>query len=106
MNNAPIIHADRGATFRVDAPTASTVEVAPWGGDNGMGKGPFPMVKGADGAWTVTIPPARAGFHYYHLNIDGVNVADPASLPYYGWGRFTSAVDVPEAGVDFYDAKD
>jgi hypothetical protein len=45
------------------------------------------------------------GFHYYWLVLNGVSVNDPASLTYFGYGKETSAVEVPEAGVDFYDLK-
>jgi enterochelin esterase family protein len=37
------------------------------------------MVRGKDGFWTVTTPPAAPGFHYYSLLVDGVAVNDPAS---------------------------
>jgi enterochelin esterase family protein len=46
------------------------------------------------------------GFHYYWLLVDGVAVNDPASETYFGYGKETSGVEVPEQGVDFYDAKD
>jgi len=31
---------------------------------------------------------------------------DPSSETYFGYGRQTSGVEVPEQGVDFYDVKD
>jgi enterochelin esterase family protein len=40
------------------------------------------------------------------LVIDGVNVIDPASDVFYGTGRMCSAIDIPEAGADFYTVKD
>ena len=99
----PRIHADLRVTFRVKAPEARKVQVR--GGD-GLGKGPFDMVKGEGGFWTVTTPPAVPGFHYYWLLIDGVAVNDPASETFFGYGKPTSGLEVPEKGVDFYDAKD
>jgi enterochelin esterase-like enzyme len=63
------------------------------------------MQRDEDGDWTVTTPPAVPGFHYYWLVMDGVAVNDPGSETYFGWGRQTSGVEVPEPGVDFYDAK-
>src|SRR6516165_10649820 len=50
----PRIHPDLRVTFRVKAPGARKVQVQ--GGD-GLGKGPFEMVRGEDGFWTVTTPP-------------------------------------------------
>jgi enterochelin esterase family protein len=33
-------------------------------------------------------------------------VNDPGSETFFGWGRQCSGIDIPEKGVDFYDAKD
>src|SRR4051794_12607118 len=63
----PRIHPDLRVTFRVNAPNAHEVLVAPRSSDSGLGPRPYPMVRQADGAWTVTTPPARPGFHYYEL---------------------------------------
>ncbi|MCU0521803.1 MAG: alpha/beta hydrolase-fold protein [Anaerolineae bacterium] len=99
----PRIHADLRVTFRVKAPTAQSVQVA--GGD-GLGPGPFVMVRDEEGVWTATTPPVVPGFHYYWLEVDGVAVNDPSSQTYMGYGRPTSGVEVPEPGVDYYDAQD
>jgi enterochelin esterase-like enzyme len=99
----PSIHPDRRITFALKAPDAASVLVA--GGD-GLGAGPFPMTKGADGIWSVTTPPSVPGFHYYWLVLDGVAVNDPASETYFGYGKETSGVEVPEAGADFYALRD
>jgi enterochelin esterase-like enzyme len=98
----PAVHADGSITFTLHAPDANSLAVA--GGD-GLGTGPFPMTKGADGTWSVTTPTAVPGFHYYWFVLDGVAVNDPASRSYFGYGKETSAVEVPERGVDFYDLK-
>jgi enterochelin esterase-like enzyme len=71
-----------------------------------LGKGPYDMTRDADGTWTVTTPPAVPGLHYYWLLVDGVPVNDPSSETYFGYNKQTSAVEVPELGVDFYHAKD
>lgn len=102
----PRVHADRRVTFRLRAPDAKKVQVQPGGADNGLGKGPFDMTRGDDGVWAVTTPPAVPGFHYYWLLVDGVAVNDPGSATFFGYGKETSGVEVPEPGVDFYDAKD
>jgi enterochelin esterase-like enzyme len=98
----PGIHSDGRVTFTLRAPEASSLEVA--GGD-GLGKGPFPMTKGADGTWTVTIAPPVPGFHYYWFVLDGVQVNDPGSETYFGYSRETSGLEIPEAGADFYAIK-
>jgi len=54
----------------------------------------------------VTTPPAAPGFHYYWFVLDGVAVNDPSSETFFGYGKPTSGVDIPEPGVDFYEAKD
>ncbi len=97
----PRIHPDLRVTFRVEAPTATSVKVD--GGD-GLG-GPYAMTRDDDGAWTVTTSPVVPGFHYYWLVLNGVAVNDPASQTYVGYGKPTSGVEVPEPGVDFYDPK-
>ncbi|MEO7209245.1 MAG: alpha/beta hydrolase-fold protein [Steroidobacteraceae bacterium] len=95
----PSIHPDRRITFTLKAPDAASLQVA--GGD-GLGVSPFPMSKGADGIWSVTTPPSVPGFHYYWFVLNGVAVNDPSSETYFGYGKETSGVEVPEAGADYY----
>jgi enterochelin esterase-like enzyme len=102
----PRVHSDSRVTFRLKAPGAQKVQVQPGGADNGLGKGPFDMAKGADGVWTFTTPPVVPGFHYYWFLVDGVAVNDPGSEAFFGWGKQSSGIEVPEKGMDFYDAKD
>ncbi len=100
----PLIHDDLRVTFRVSAPLAQKVQLQPGGGENGLGKGPFEMVRGEKGFWTATTPPAQPGFHYYWLIVDGFPCNDPSSETYFGWGKETSGVEVPDK-VDFYEPK-
>ncbi len=95
----PSIHSDRRITFSLQAPAATSLRVA--GGD-GLGVGPFPMTKSTGGNWSVTTPPSVPGFHYYWFVLNGVEVNDPASETYFGYGKETSGVEVPEVGADFY----
>jgi enterochelin esterase-like enzyme len=99
----PRIHPDLRVSFRVNAPNAQKVQIKP-GGD-GLGKGPYDMTREDKGVWTVTIPPAVPGFHYYFLLIDGFQCNDPGSQTYFGWNTETSAVEVPDK-VDFYEPKE
>ena len=50
--------------------------------------------------------PQVPGFHYYRVFIDGVQVNDPASETFYGTGKETSGIEIPEKGVDYYLPKD
>jgi len=97
-NDCPCIFADNRVLFKVTAPNAGKVQV-------NLGK-LFDMQKDEKGVWTVTTDPQDPGFHYYSLVIDGFGVADPASESFYGTGKMSSAIDIPETGVDFYMIKD
>ena len=95
----PSIDSDQRISFSLKAPDATSLQVE--GGD-GLGMGPFPMTKGSDGTWSVTTPPSVPGFHYYWFVLNGVAVNDPASETYFGYGKETSGIEVPENGADFY----
>lgn len=94
----PKVHADLSVTFRVKAPDAKKVQVD-------LGK-LWDMERDGDGLWSVTVAPQVPGFHYYYLNIDGVRVSDPASDSFYGAGRQSSGIEIPEAGADYSEIKD
>lgn len=94
----PRIHSDLRVTFRLKAPDAQRVRVHV---DND-----YDMTRDADGFWTVTTRPQVPGFHYYWFILDGVNVSDPASETFYGTGKQCSGIEVPEAGVEFYNPQD
>lgn len=98
----PRIASDLRVTFRLKAPNAKLVKLE---GGAGLVKEPLEMTRGDDGTWSVTTPPAVPGFHYYWFTVDGLRVNDLASYSWFGWARETSGIDVPEAGADFYDAK-
>jgi enterochelin esterase-like enzyme len=101
----PRIHSDLRVTFRVEAPGAQKVQVQPGSSDNGLGAGPYDMVRDEKGVWTVTTPPATPGFHYYWLVVDGFPCNDPSSYTYFGYSRESSGVEIPDR-VDFYEVKD
>lgn len=100
----PRIHPDLRVTFRLKAPAANKVQVFT---NYGLGTGgPWDMQRGDDGFWTLTSPPVVPGFHYYALIVDGVQVNDPASDTFFGTGKPTSGIEIPEKGIDFYHPKD
>ena len=94
----PRILPDKRVVFQVRAAQASKVQI-----DLGH---LYDMGKVDSGVWTVTTDPQVPGFHYYSLVIDGVSVSDPASRSYFGTGRMSSAIEIPETGADFYTVQD
>lgn len=99
----PRVHPDLRVTFRLQAPAARAVQVQ--GGD-GLAATPLDLRRDEQGTWSVTTPPAVPGLHYYWFLVDGVVTNDPGSETFFGYGRPTSGVEVPEPGVDDYDIKD
>lgn len=98
QNQCPCILPDNSVVFQVKAPNAYKMQID-------LGK-KYDMVKDSNGIWTVRTEPVVPGFHYYFLLIDDVPVADPASQSFYGTGKMSSAIDIPEKGVDFYAIQD
>src|SRR5262245_20885601 len=98
----PRITSDLSVTFRLKAPNAKQVKLE---GGAGLIKEPIDLARGEDGVWTVTTPAAVPGFHYYWFVLDGLRVNDPSSYSWFGWGRESSGIEIPEPGVDFYTAK-
>jgi len=97
-NNYPRILEDNSVLFKVRATNASDWKLSL---DNDC---KFYIQQ--DGTWMAHTKPLVPGFHYYWFNIDGMDVADPQSKSYYGCGRWTSAIDIPEKDCTFYDCKD
>jgi enterochelin esterase-like enzyme len=88
--------------------SASDVHVSPGASSVGRTIGP-PSSNACPAAFesnTTPSPPVVPGFHYYALIVDGVRVNDPASDVFFGTGKPTSGIEIPEAGVDFYRTKE
>jgi len=96
----PKVDSNSRVQIRFKAPDATKVKLNFWSGPK------MDMEKQADGFWTVTTPPMAPGLHYYTIIVDGAEVSDPNSTAYFGGSKWASAVEVPEAGVDFYLPKD
>lgn len=92
----PRVDSEGRVYFRIQAPEATSISVS---------LGNVQLTKGDDGFWTGVTQPQDPGFHYYTLKINGVDVADPSSETFYGASRISSGIEIPEEGVDFYDAK-
>jgi enterochelin esterase family protein len=91
----PMVDSARRVHMRVLAPEAKAVRML--GTD---------LVKGADGYFTGVSQPQDPGFHYYTITVDGAAAADPNSQGFFGSGNVRSGIEIPDAGVDFYDLKD
>jgi len=94
----PKILPDLRVIFKIKAPEAKNVQV--------QIRKLYDLTKDNSGIWSVITDPQEPGLHYYSLLIDGVSVADPASESFYGSGKMMSGIDIPEAGIDFYNVKD
>jgi enterochelin esterase family protein len=94
----PRINSDSSVTFRIRADGAKSVRITTLG--------PYELVKGEDGFWTVTTKPLAPGFYYYAVNVDGFTTTDPGSQAFFGYNRYGSAVEVPGPESDFFAPKD
>lgn len=95
----PRVDSQDRVTFQLKAPDAQKVQVSIY-------HDRFDMTQGTDGVWSVTTSPLVPGFHYYSLVVDGVAINDPGSHTFYGTGKDSSGIEVPEKGVDYYSLKD
>jgi enterochelin esterase-like enzyme len=56
-----------------------------------------------NGVFMAVTDPLPVGFHYYFMNIDGVNFIDPASETFFGCNRESGGLEVPEGPEgDYY----
>jgi enterochelin esterase family protein len=110
---SPEAQADGHVTFRVYAPEATKVLVQAGGTEATPGatmddvinamKG-VPMVKGADGVWSVTLGPFQPGVYGYGFLIDGVLTTDPRNpLSCESLNRVLSIYEIP--GAPFMEYK-
>ena len=97
-NGYPRVLKDNSVMFRVNAPQAQNIQID-------LGGTKYDMQKGEGGVWSVTTKPQVPGFHYYSLVVDDVSVADPASQTFYGCSRWSSAIEVPEQGMDDFEVQ-
>lgn len=93
----PKVNSERRVKFRIVAPGATNVGVT--------FRDSSPFIRGEDGAWYGHTRPLDEGFHYYQIQIDGAEVPDPASIPYFGAQRWGSAVEIPAHDQEFYSLR-
>ena len=71
----PQLQPDGTAVFRLAMPNASKVELHLEGV-----KDPFPLTKGNDGMWSVSVPRLAPQYYSYTFNVDGTEVLDPHNV--------------------------
>ena len=95
-NEFPKIDKQRRAYFRINAPQAKKVVVD-------ICSKKYDMEPDGKGGFMAVTDPLPVGFHYYFMNIDGVNFIDPASETYFGCNRESGGLEVPEGPEgDYY----
>ena len=95
-NEFPKIDKQRRAYFRINAPQAKKVVVD-------ICSKKYDMQPDGRGGFMAVTDPLPVGFHYYFMNIDGVNFIDPASETYFGCNRERGGLEVPEGPEgDYY----
>ena len=95
-NEFPKVDKERRAYFRVNAPTVNSVIVDICGKK-------YDMRRDEKGIWCAVTDPLVVGFHYYFINIGGVNVIDPATETFFGCNREAGAIEIPEGPEgDYY----
>jgi enterochelin esterase-like enzyme len=94
-NEFPKIDKERRAYFRVVAPTANSVILDICGKK-------YDMRRDQQGVWCAVTDPLVVGFHYYFINIGGVNVIDPATETFFGCNREAGGIEIPEGDEGNY----
>ncbi len=99
---SPEINADKSVTLRFRAPNAKEVTLI--GELDGK---TYPMTKGENGIWAVTIGPLAPDVYNYQFNADGVVTMDPGNPSVkLGFGAFPPASMFEVPGDEFDDARD
>ena len=95
-NEFPKVDKQRRAYFRIQAPQAKKIIVD-------ICSKKYEMEPQGNGVFMAVTDPLPVGFHYYFLNIDGVNFIDPASETFFGCNRESGGLEVPEGPEgDYY----
>ena len=95
-NDFPKVDSQRRAYFRIQAPQAKKIIVD-------ICSKQYEMQPQGNGVFMAVTDPLPVGFHYYFMNIDGVNFIDPASETFFGCNREAGGLEVPEGPEgDYY----
>ena len=88
-NEFPKIDKQRRAYFRIVAPEAKKVVLD-------ICNKKYDMQPDGKGAWMAVTDPLVVGFHYYFMNIGGVNFIDPSTETFFGCNREAGGIEIPE----------
>ncbi len=95
-NEFPKVDKEHRAYFRIQAPEARKVIVD-------ICNKKYEMQPDGKGGFMAVTDPLPVGFHYYYMNIDGVNFVDPASETFFGCNRESGGIEIPEGPEgDYY----
>ncbi|MCR5679610.1 MAG: acetyl xylan esterase, partial [Prevotella sp.] len=95
-NEFPKVDKEHRAYFRIQAPQARKVIVD-------ICNKKYDMQPDGKGGFMAVTDPLPVGFHYYFMNIDGVNFIDPASETFFGCNREAGGIEIPEGPEgDYY----
>jgi enterochelin esterase-like enzyme/lysophospholipase L1-like esterase len=95
-NDFPKVDKQNRAYFYINAPQAKKVIVD-------ICSKKYDMEPDGKGGFMAVTDPLPVGFHYYFMNIDGVNFIDPASETFFGTNREAGGLEVPEGPEgDYY----
>ena len=95
-NQFPKVDKERRAYFYIQAPQARKVVVD-------ICSKKYDMQRDGKGGFMAVTDPLPVGFHYYFMNIDGVNFIDPASETFFGCNREAGGIEIPEGPEgDYY----
>ena len=95
-NEFPKVDSQRRAYFRIQAPQAKKIIVD-------VCSKKYEMQPQGNGVFMAVTDPLPVGFHYYFMNIDGVNFIDPASETFFGCNRESGGIEIPEGPEgDYY----
>ena len=95
-NQFPKLDKERRGYFYLKAPEAKSVILD-------ICDKKYNMESDGQGGWTAVTDPLVVGFHYYFMNIGGVNFIDPATETFFGCNREAGGIEVPEGSEgDYY----
>ena len=95
-NQFPKVDKQNRAYFYINAPQARKVVVD-------ICSKKYDMQPDGKGGFMAVTDPLPVGFHYYFMNIDGVNFIDPATETYFGCNRESGGIEIPEGPEgDYY----
>ncbi len=95
-NDFPKVDKEGRAYFRLQAPEARKAQVDICGKK-------YDMQPDGRGGFMAVTAPLPVGFHYYFMNIGGVNFIDPATETFFGCNRESGGIEIPEGTEgDYY----